>query len=285
VARRRLEVRSLQTVFSVSERRTLRGLGWPRSSHRYESRRRDVVPLRMRLRDLAFSRPRFGYRRLTVLLRREGWRVNPKRVYRLYRDEGLWVRVKHRRKHASLSRAVPPTPARRNERWAMDFVSDTLADGRKIRLLTVIDMFTRESLAIHVAQSLPSSAVTHVLEELIRRRGPPEVITVDNGTEFTSNHFDVWAFARRIRIDYIRPGKPVENAWIESFNGRLRDECLNAHWFETLDEARTRVEDWRRDYNEARPHSALADQAPSAYVAGLLARGQDGLFDMAEISP
>jgi putative transposase len=199
--------------------------------------------------------------------------VNHKRIYRLYRQEGLWVRIKHRRKRASMSRTIPPPPSGRNERWSMDFVADALGDGTKIRLLTVIDLFTRECLAIRVAHSLTASAVTDTLEAIVRQRGRPEVITVDNGTEFTSTHFDVWAYASRIRIDYIRPGRPVENAWIESFNGRLREECLNTSWFQTLDDARRAIEDWRRDYNEARPHYALADQAPLAVAAGLLARG------------
>jgi putative transposase len=179
----------------------------------------------MRLRDLALARPRYGYRRLTVLLRREGWHVNHKRIYRLYREEGLTVRVKRRKKLASWVRLKPPAATKINERWSMDFLSDALMDGRKIRILTVIDSFTRECLAVKVAQSLPARSVTDVLDEVIAGRGEPRTIQLDNGTEFTSNHFDAWAYLRGITLDFIQPGKPVENAYIESFNGRLRDEC------------------------------------------------------------
>jgi putative transposase len=213
----------------------------------------------MRLRELALARPRYGYRRLTILLRREGWQVNAKRVYRLYREEGLKVRVKRRKKLASHARVRPPAAARVNERWSMDFVADSLSDGRRIRVLTVIDSFTRECLALKVAKSLPSQSVTETLNQVIAHRGVPRTIQVDNGTEFTSNHFDAWAYFRGIHVDFIRPGKPVDNAHIESFNGRLRDECLNAKWFESLDDARKALQDWRRDYNEVRPHSSFGD--------------------------
>ncbi len=251
----------------MSERRALRVTGWPRSTHRHRSRAKDDTPLRMRLRDLALARPRYGYRRLTILLRREGWHVNAKRVYRLYREEGLTVRVKRRRKLASHARARPPAAARVNDRWSLDFVSDSLSDGRKIRVLTVIDCFTRECLALKIARSLPSQAVTEQLDQVIENRGAPNTIQVDNGSEFTSNHFDAWAYLRSIDVDFIRPGKPVDNAHIESFNGRLRDECLNSRWFESVDDARQALQDWRRDYNEVRPHSSLGDLPPAAFAA------------------
>ncbi len=221
----------------------------------------------MRLRELAMARPRYGYRRLTILLRREGWQVNSKRVYRIYREEGLKVRIKRRKKLASYARVRPPAAGRVNERWSMDFVADSLSDGRRIRVLTVIDSFTRECLALKVAKSLPSPSVTETLNRVIRHRGAPRTIQVDNGTEFTSNHFDAWAYLRGIDVDFIRPGKPVDNAHIESFNGRLRDECLNSKWFESLDDARKALQDWRRDYNEVRPHSSLGDMPPSAFAA------------------
>jgi putative transposase len=268
-ARRRIEIRALQQRYRVSERRALRVSEWPRSTHRHRSQAADQTALRIELRDLAASRPRFGYRRLTVLLRRKGWRVNHKRIYRLYRQEGLQVRIKRRKKLASGVRIKPPGASRVNERWTMDFVSDALADGRRIRVLTVIDSFTRECLVMKVAQSLPSAAVTAALEEIIAARGLPQAI-LDNGSEFTSNHFDAWAYLRGIEIDFIRPGKPIENAYIESFNGRLRDECLNSHWFDSLDDARRTLHDWRRDYNERRPHSALGDRSPSEFAAELL---------------
>jgi putative transposase len=233
----------------------------------------------MELRDLATRRPRYGYRRLTVLLRRQGWRVNHKRVYRLYREEGLQVRIKRRKKLASASRVVPPSARRVNERWSMDFVSDALSDGRRIRVLTVLDSFTRECLMMKVAPSLPSPAVTDALEQVIAMRGKPQTIQVDNGSEFTSNHFDAWAYLREIRIDFIRPGKPVDNAHIESFNGRLRDECLNSQWFESLDDARRAIHDWRDDYNERRPHSALGDRSPAEFASELLGLGPKASFN------
>ncbi len=221
----------------------------------------------MRLRELALDRPRYGYRRLTILLRREGWHVNAKRVYRLYREEGLTVRVKRRKKLASHARVRPPVAGQVNERWSMDFVADSLSDGRRIRVLTIIDSFTRECLALKVAKSLPSQSVTEALNCVIDQRGAPRIIQVDNGTEFTSNHFDAWAYCRGIDVDFIRPGKPVDNAHIESFNGRLRDECLNSRWFESLDDARQALQAWRWDYNEVRPHSSLGDMPPSAFAA------------------
>jgi putative transposase len=221
----------------------------------------------MRLRDLALARPRFGYRRLTVLLRREGWRVNHKRVYRLYIAEGLQVRHKRRKKLASQRRVSLCVPQAPNERWTMDFMSDALADGRRFRVLTVLDSHTRECLAIEVGTHLRAPDVTTVLDDVIERRGAPELITCDNGTEFTSNHMDAWAYSRGVRLDFIRPGKPVENAFIESFNGRLRDECLNSHWFRSLREARRDIELWRLDYNQVRPHSRLGDLPPEVFAA------------------
>jgi len=251
----------------VSERRALRVTGWPRSTHRHQSRAKDQTPLRMRLRELASGRPRYGYRRLTILLRREGWHVNAKRVYRLYREEGLTVRIKRRKKLASHARVRPVAASRVNDRWSMDFVTDSLSDGGKIRVLTVIDSFTRECLALKVARSLPSRGVTEVLDKVIAIRGKPRTIQVDNGSEFTSNHFDAWAYCNGIEMDFIRPGKPVDNAHIESFNGRLRDECLNARWFESVDDARQALQAWRRDYNQLRPHSSLGDLPPAVFAA------------------
>ena len=255
----------------VSERQACRALGWPRSSHRYRGRRRDQTPLRMRMKELAVARPRYGYRRLHVLLRREGWMVNPKRVLRLYREEGLTLRIpRKKRKYASWVRVPLPRPLGPNEQWALDFVTDARADGRRFRVLTVLDVFSRQCLALDAATHFPAARVTLVLDRIIGQRSQPSVMTLDNGPEFAGRHFDAWAYHRGIRLDFIRPGRPVENAFIESFNGRLRDECLNAHWWQDLDEARRDLEDWRRDYNERRPHSSLADLVPSAYVASLL---------------
>jgi len=242
-------------------------------THRYVSRRPPQTALRLRLRELAAARPRYGYKRLGILLNREGWGVNHKRVYRLYREEGLGVRVKRRKKLVSRPRVRRPAPSGPNQRWALDFVADRTLDGRAFRVLTVIDVFTRECLALTVDRRLRSPAVTATLNTVIARRGRPRALTVDNGTEFTANHFDAWAYAHGIAVDFIRPGKPVENAFIESFNGRLRDECLNAHWFESLDHARQVIAAWRHDYNAVRPHSRLGGQTPNAFAAAAAPHG------------
>lgn len=192
--------------------------------------------------------------------------MNHKRVYRLYREEGLQVRIKRRKKLASRPRVSPPLASRVNERWSMDFMVDQLADGRRIRLFTVIDVFTRECLALKVARSIPARDVAAALDSVIAERGPPCVIQVDNGSEFTSNHFDAWAYTRDSHIDFIRPGRPVENAHVESFNGSFRDECLNTNWFETLDDAQLRVQAWRQEYNDERPHSSLGGEPPTAFA-------------------
>jgi putative transposase len=227
----------------------------------------------MRLKELAYSRPRYGYRRLTVLLQREGWPVNHKRVYRIYGEEGLLVRTKRRKRRASERRLRPLPATEPGKHWSIDFVSDQLADGRRFRVLTAIDHVSRECVCIEVDQRLPAAAVTRALDEAVLSYGQPLVITSDNGTEFTSDIFDQWAYKRGIELDFITPGRPVENAIIESFNGKLRDECLNMHWFESLDEARRLIERWRIDYNERRPHSSLGNRAPAAYVAELLGVG------------
>jgi len=190
-----------------------------------------------------------------------------------YREEGLLVRRKTRRKIASQMRTAPAAPIRPNERWSMDFVADVLADGRRFRTLNVLDVYTREALAIEVDHSLTAAAVTRALDQVIAERGAgPEVITIDNGTEFTSRHFDGWAYDRNIKLDFIRPGKPVENGYIESFNGKFRDECLSQSWFLSLEDARATIASWRKEYNEARPHSSLGNLAPAEFVSSLLDR-------------
>ncbi len=221
----------------------------------------------MRLRELAASRVRFGYRRLTVLLRREGWLVNAKRIYRLYSEEGLTVRTKQRRKAASRQRVPQSAATAPDQRWSMDFVSDRLADGRWFRVLTVIDQFTRECLLLLADRSLSGEKVAVALERVVGQRRAPKSITVDNGSEFASKAMDAWAYGHGIQLDFIRPGRPVENGYIESFNGRLRDECLNVEVFFTLEDAREKLERWRQDYNRVRPHSALGDQAPAQFAA------------------
>jgi len=234
----------------------------------YQSCRRDRGELRVRLRDLATVRLSYGYRRLHVLLRREGWKINHKLVYRIYREEGLEVRTKRRRKRVSALRVVLPAATRPNERWSMDFVSDSLHDGRRFRVLTIVDHFTRESPAIEVGSSLTGKRVVAVLERLTRTHGLPQVITTDNGTEFTSRAVDEWAHRNGVKMDYIRPGKPVENAYIESFNARLRQECLEESWFLSIEDAKIRIEEWRKDYNDHRPHSSLGDNTPRSFAEG-----------------
>ena len=215
-------------------------------------------------------RPRFGYRRLAVLLQREGWKVNHKRVLRLYRLEGLQIRTKRRKKRASEARLPLPIPQRPNELWTMDFMADRLARGDRFRTLNVLDVSSRKCVGIAAERSFPSERVTDLLDVWIEEHGKPAGIQVDNGTEFTSNRFDAWAYDRGIAVYFITPGRPVENAVIESFNGKLRDECLNANWFDTLGAAQALIESWRTDYNEQRPHSALGNVPPAQYVANLI---------------
>jgi putative transposase len=218
---------------------------------------------------MAEERRRFGYERLHVLLRREGHAVNRKRVERVYREEGLSLRTKWRKKRVSRIRVVLERPSRELQHWSMDFVSDALLDGRRFRALTIVDDLTRESPAIEVGQSLTGLRVVRVLERLALTHGLPEVITMDNGPEFTSKALDAWAYAKGVRLRFIQPGKPVQNAFIESFNGRFRDECLNEHIFLGLDDARRKIETWRKDYNANRPHSALGHMTPEEFAESL----------------
>ena len=217
-----------------------------------------------RIKAIAETRVRYGYRRIHVLLRREGWRVNAKRVCRLYREMGLQLRSKSpkRRVKAQLREDRSPATAA-NQVWAMDFVHDQLFDGRKIRILTIIDTFTRLSPAIEVRQNFRGSDVVKTLELVSRVLGCPQTIRLDNGPEFISKELDLWAFMRGVTLDFSRPGKPTDNAVIETLNGKFRAECLNANWFLSLDEARQKCEAWRRDYNEVQPHSAIGNQAPA----------------------
>ena len=222
--------------------------------------------MRARLRTLAHERPRFGYRRLQVLLQREGFTVNHKRLWRLYRQEGLAVRRKRRKRAALGRRILLPVAQRVNERWSMDFVGDSLADGRSFRTLNIVDDFSREAPAIVVDQSLPGERVVRELEQLIAQRGVPAMIVTDNGPEFAGKALDAWAYRRGVKLHFIRPGKPVENAYVESFNGKFRDECLNEHWFTSLAHARDVIEGWRQDYNEVRPHSSLGNATPAEFA-------------------
>ena len=256
--------------YAISERRACRLVMLHRSVCRYRAHGRDDRALRLRLKELAYARPRYGYRRLTTLLQREGWPVNHKRVHRIYREEELMVRTKRRKRRVAEVRVKLPPAIQVGERWSIDFVSDQLADGRRFRVLTAVDHVSRECVCLRAAQSLPSQAVTEALDEAMDIYGQPEAITMDNGTEFACNHFDQWAYRRGIQLDFITPGRPVENGIIESFNGKLRDECLNVHWFESLADVRAEIEAWREEYNQMRPHSSLGNRAPAEYIAELL---------------
>ena len=221
--------------------------------------------LRQRLRELAIERVRWGYRRLHILLRREGVKANHKRVYRLYREEGLAVR-RRKRKRVAVARQPMVTPTRLNECWAMDFMSDSLASGRRYRVLNVVDALSRESLASEVDTSLPAVRVIQALEEIAVLRGYPARITVDNGPEFRSVQLDAWAYEHGVALEFIQPGKPIQNPFVESYNGRMRDELLNLHWWRSVAEAREAAQTFREDFNEVRPHSALDNQTPAEFA-------------------
>jgi putative transposase len=253
------------TQFGLSERRACRLVGLARSTCQYQPHRDPALALRERLRALAERRRRFGYRRLTILLRREGLRVNRKRVYRLYRDEGLAVRRRRRKRLLRTMTALLPPATRLNQRWTMDFIEDQLITGRKFRTFNVMDAFSRRGLASEVDASLPSARVVQVLDRLAETRGCPEELVLDNGPEFIGRALDQWAHGRGVRLHFITPGKPVQNAHIESFHGRCRDECLNESWFLTLADARRVIEAWRQDYNAVRPHSALGHLTPEEF--------------------
>jgi putative transposase len=253
-------------TFAVSDRRACRLLKFSRGSFWYTHVVRDERALIVRLRDLAFSRVRFGYRRLAILLKREGWIVGVRRVYRLYRTEGLMVRTKGRKKRASHLRVPLATATAANQRWSMDFVTERLENGRYFRILTLIDQFTRECLVLWADASLTGQKVVFCLQKLAANRKLPLAITVDNGAEFCSRAMDAWAYQTGVKLDFIRPGRPVENGFVESFNGRLRDECLNVNLFFSLDDVREKLESWRHDYNTLRPHGSLGHLPPAEYA-------------------
>jgi putative transposase len=253
--------------FGLSERQACRLLDVDRSSYRYEPQPRDDGRLREEMVTLAKQKPRYGYRRLGVLLERRGWKMNHKKLYRLYREEHLAVR-RLRRKRLVRPAAPVAELTRANQEWAMDFVMDGLATGRAVRALTLVDEHTRECLAIEVDSCLSSRRVTRVLEWVIQMRGKPGSLRCDNGPEFTSRHFLAWCEEQQIRLIHIQPGRPMQNGRVESFNGRLRDECLNANWFPTMSEAKRKIEAWREEYNRERPHSSLGYRTPEEFARG-----------------
>ena len=264
----------MKAKWAMSERHACGLVDVCRATVRYQAHGRDDGSVRQRLRELAALRKRFGYRRLHTLLRREGVLVNHKRVHRLYREEGLSLRRRKRKRLTSEGRGPGELASRVNQVWSLDFVSDSLAPGRRLKLLTVVDTYTRESLAVEVDTSIGGERMARVLDRVIAERGAqPEEIVMDNGPEMTSRALDQWAYERGVKLRFIAPGKPVQNCYIESFNGRLRDECLNQHWFRSLADARQIVEEWRLDYNQARPHSALGGLTPDEYRLGITQPG------------
>jgi len=239
--RRRFALPFLRKAFKISERRACRVLLICRATLKYKSVKIDLPALRARIKEIAATRVRYGYPRIHVLLRREGWLINRKRVYRIYREEGLSMRLKPpRRRKSIVLRTDRPTAQAINQTWSMDFMADNLSDGRKIRLLTIVDNFSRECVALDVAVNFKGTDVAQVLTRVVADRGKPRWIRCDNGPEFVSNALDQWAYWNKVELDFSRPGKPTDNAFCESFNGRVRQELLNASWFDSLDQARLR---------------------------------------------
>jgi len=248
-----------------------------RSLYRYRSRRPECAGLPERIGEIATLKRRYGYRRVYLRLRREGWCVNRKHVYRIYREAGLAVRRRKRKRIGPVERKPLPKPLAANLSWSMDFVSDGLADGRRLRCLNIVDDCTRECLAIEVDTSITGTRVKAVMDRLADTRGLPRSITVDHGPEFEGQVLDAWAYQANVHLSFIRPGKPNENAYIESFNGKFRDECLNEHWFITIEHARRAIEAWRVEYNTERPHSSLGNLTPEEYAESCLARNEKSL--------
>jgi transposase InsO family protein len=281
-AARRQAVEHLKGMHGMSERRACSVVGADRKSVRYRSTRPDDAELRSRLRDLAQQRRRFGYRRLHILLRREGVTINRKKTQRLYTEEGLTVRKRKSRRRAVGARAAPPVVALPNQRWSLDFVHDQLASGRRFRVLNVVDDVTRECLLAVVDTSISGRRVVRELADLVAARGKPGMIVSDNGTEMTSNAVLTWCGEKSVDWHYIAPGKPTQNGYVESFNGRMRDELLNETLFTSLDHAREAITAWADDYNTERPHSSLGYQTPAAHAAGLVLAASRPVDSVAE---
>jgi len=263
---KRRAVMHLIAVFGQSQRRICSLISIQRSTYRYIGKPRNDDCIRQRLRVLAQKRRHWGCPQLHRILRREGFVINHKRTERLYREENLSIRIKRRKKTAAILRIQVPDAQRPNQQWAMDFVSDALFNGRKIRLLTLIDEYLRQSLAIEVDTSINGARVTQVLNRIAYQYGLPDMIKVDNGPEFIGKALDAWAYQRGVNLQFSRPGKPIDNRFIESFNGRLRAECLNENWFMSLSHAQQVIEEWRVDYNNTRPHSSLNDMTPQEFA-------------------
>ena len=275
-------IEQVQQEYAFSERRACRLMTMAVTTYRYRSLRTDE-PLRTKLVELAREKPRFGYRRLQVLLQRSGEHVNHKRLHRVYREAGLAIRRK-KRKHCVREGKPLVMRTSANQEWALDFVHDAVECGRTIRVLSVVDAYTRECLALEVDTSFASRRVTRVLEAIVAERGQPLAIRCDNGPELTSRHFLAWCVERQIELVHIQPGKPTQNARIESFHGRLREECLSVSWFQNLFDARRKIAAWRKEYNEERPHSSLGYQTPREFAARVGAAEADSALRAASSS-
>lgn len=260
--------------FGLSIRRSCSLIGIWRTSFAYTpmDKSPDEAVIRTRLKELAQKRKRFGCPRLHVLLRREGFVINHKRTERIYKEEKLSLRVKHRKKMAATLRTEVPRPKHHNHIWSMDFMKDALSDGRKLKVLPIVDEYTKKSFRIEVDTSIAGARVVRILNEITPMEGLPEIIIIDNGPEFIGRALDEWAYRRGVKLFFITPGKPVENMYMESFNGRLRDECLNMHYFTSLEHARKLIEEWRIDYNTERPHSSLDNLTPEEFIKSLKAK-------------
>lgn len=271
---------SLMSDYRVPTLRACSVVQLQRSCWYYKPHRRDDTAVRQRIKEIAQVRIRYGYKRIHVLLRREGWRDNHKRVHRVYCEEGLNLRSKRpKRNRAASHRLDRPELSTIHQSWSMDFVADQLFDGRKIRALTVVDNFSRQCLAIHVGQSLKGEDVVAVMNQLkATNLAVPNRIQVDNGSEFISKVLDKWAYDNKVTLDFSRPGKPTDNPFIESFNGSFRDECLNAHWFLSLDDAQKKIEAWRQEYNSYRPHSSLGNLTPDEVGKGIKIKEKESLI-------
>jgi putative transposase len=258
----------LREQYRASERQACRVLLMVRGTYRYKSHPEPWTELRMRIREIAQSRVRYGYRKIRVLLNREGWNAGKYLVYRLYKEEGLALKKRpQRRRKAVRHREEKFVTTAPNQAWSLDFVADQLQDGRRFRALTIVDVYTRESVAIEVGQSLKGEDVVRTLNRLKYEGRVPKFLFCDNGSEFTSQAMDLWAYQNGVKIDFSRPGKPTDNAFIESFNGTFRDECLNTNWFQTLLDAKQIIHAWREEYNESRPHRSLGERTPSEFAS------------------
>jgi putative transposase len=272
--------------YRVSEWRACRVAQLNRGTYRYRGHKDPRTALRIRIREIAQTWVCYGFRKIVVLLNREGWGVGKTMVQRLYQEEGLAIKHRPKRqRRASEQRGERLWPVAVNRAWSLDFVADQLTDGRPFRALAIVDVFTRESLAIEVGQALKRTDVVAVLNRLRFERCAPKVLFCGNGSEFTSQIMDLWAYQNGVKIDFSRPGKPTENTYVESFNGTFRTKCLDTHWFATLAEAKESIEGWRQEYNESHPHSALGERTPNEFVKGIAARRDSLRSETAENSP